>query len=412
MILISRSLARRQGLVSEEGDPFTLLNAYDEWIKVKGARGEDSRKWCRRHGLEEQRLYEITRLKDQFGNLLKDAGLLREETVVQARNRVARSNPDRSWKRQQLRKLQREREQNKKRKVLEMEDADGGEEEAGGDEDDAQGEGSGVGGKGEVDLKGLEFELSYDLQTMSDVSTRDLTVQQVNIIKFCLASSLYPNVAVADAANVNRKIQDALFGTFKKREACMHPTSVYGSAPSLVGQSDMLTYSQILETSKPYLMNATKAPFLQTLLLVCSSIDVGRSGTCVLIDDWLEVNFKGGQAAERAIYVTQRLRMMLTSCLASRLSSSAPPRSGISSSAPPPGSVPTLLQQLLDEDRGGGGEEGELASKVAELMESDLKYTVRVPSRSHVLWKLLHPSVRGLGSSAQVMKHTPWCLTL
>jgi hypothetical protein len=87
--------------VSEEGDPFTLLNAYDEWIKVKGARGEDSRKWCRRHGLEEQRLYEITRLKDQFGNLLKDAGLLREETVAQARNRVARSNPDRSWKRRQ-----------------------------------------------------------------------------------------------------------------------------------------------------------------------------------------------------------------------------------------------------------------------------------------------------------------------
>lgn len=75
----------RQGFVSEEGDPFTLLNAYDEWMKVKGARGEDSRKWCKRHGLEEQRMYEMTRLKDQFGSLLKQAGLLREETVVQVR---------------------------------------------------------------------------------------------------------------------------------------------------------------------------------------------------------------------------------------------------------------------------------------------------------------------------------------
>eukprot|EP00961_Rhodomonas_salina_P004450 60837-Rhodomonas_salina.2 len=53
-----------------------------------------SRGW-QRHGIEEQRLYEMTRLKDQFAELLKTAGLLQADTLIQAKNRVARSNPDR-----------------------------------------------------------------------------------------------------------------------------------------------------------------------------------------------------------------------------------------------------------------------------------------------------------------------------
>ncbi|KAJ1491685.1 hypothetical protein T484DRAFT_1773741 [Baffinella frigidus] len=91
-----------------EGDAFTLLNVFDEWIRVKAAR-ESGKKWCQKHGVEEQRLYEMTRLKDQFAELLKSAGLLQGDTLTQARNRVARSNPDRTWKRKQLKKLQRER---------------------------------------------------------------------------------------------------------------------------------------------------------------------------------------------------------------------------------------------------------------------------------------------------------------
>jgi hypothetical protein len=86
----------RQTFSSEEGDAFTLLNVYDSWVKVKAAR-ESGKKWCarsarppapcarisfsarvpaRRHGVEEQRLYEMTRLKDQFADLLKQASPL------------------------------------------------------------------------------------------------------------------------------------------------------------------------------------------------------------------------------------------------------------------------------------------------------------------------------------------------
>ena len=62
--------AARKSLESEHGDPFTLLNAFDEWIEVK-AEGRGTRKWCKRRGLEEQRFYEMTKLKRQFKELLQ-----------------------------------------------------------------------------------------------------------------------------------------------------------------------------------------------------------------------------------------------------------------------------------------------------------------------------------------------------
>lgn len=43
---------------------------------MKADRQESSRRWCKRHGLQEQRLYEITKLRRQFQDLLADSGLL------------------------------------------------------------------------------------------------------------------------------------------------------------------------------------------------------------------------------------------------------------------------------------------------------------------------------------------------
>ena len=78
----------RRDLFSDEGDPFTLLNIFSEWLKVKTGKKVDifvqicllnpltiylqeaSRNWCRRHGIEEQRLYEIVKLKTQFEQVL------------------------------------------------------------------------------------------------------------------------------------------------------------------------------------------------------------------------------------------------------------------------------------------------------------------------------------------------------
>jgi len=411
----------RQKFVSEEGDPFTVLNVYDEWIRVKAAK-ENTKKWSKRHGVEEQRLYEMTRLKEQFADLLKSAGLLQVETLTQARNRVARSNPDRSWKRKQLKKLQKERDLSKKTRVLDLDGGGAGAEppeDTGPDSAAAQDE-------GEVDLKALDFELSHDLGAMSDVCSRDLTLRQVNLAKLALAASLHPNVALADPGNVNRRIDEAVFVTQRKPLTAMHPTSVFGSSPSLIGPTDLVLYSQLLETTKAWVMNATRCPLLVTALLCGNSIDTNRACTRLLVDNWLEIHVQSGKLGEKMLYVTQQLRHALACCLASRLATCS--HSTVAEAAE------KAVQAGRDDDGahggGGGGELGqaadedlpellaslreevkrksfvrelELQTKLADLLELDVKHSASVCARSKVLWQLLHPEARSLGRGSEAM---------
>lgn len=66
----SETMTRRRPLMSTHGDPFTLLNTFDEWIEVKSS-GENTRTWSKRRGIEEQRLYDITKLRRQFQEILR-----------------------------------------------------------------------------------------------------------------------------------------------------------------------------------------------------------------------------------------------------------------------------------------------------------------------------------------------------
>ncbi|ERE49959.1 putative ATP-dependent RNA helicase DHX34, partial [Cricetulus griseus] len=56
----------RRPLESDQGDPFTLFNVFNAWVQVKSERSRNSRKWCRRRGVEEHRLYEMANLRRQF----------------------------------------------------------------------------------------------------------------------------------------------------------------------------------------------------------------------------------------------------------------------------------------------------------------------------------------------------------
>ncbi|KAK3234497.1 hypothetical protein CYMTET_55253 [Cymbomonas tetramitiformis] len=71
----SETTTLRMSMESPHGDPFTLLNIFNEWIRIKHRRSESSFKWCRRHGLEEQRLYEIAKLQKQFEGVLSESGV-------------------------------------------------------------------------------------------------------------------------------------------------------------------------------------------------------------------------------------------------------------------------------------------------------------------------------------------------
>lgn len=54
---------------SDHGDPITLVSLYCAWLKEKSKGG--GRAWCRRRGIEEQRLYEMTKLAAQLKTLLQ-----------------------------------------------------------------------------------------------------------------------------------------------------------------------------------------------------------------------------------------------------------------------------------------------------------------------------------------------------
>jgi hypothetical protein len=52
---------------------------YSKWLEVKSDSGggdardrsKTSRTWCKRRGIEEQRLYEVTKMRDQFSQIVK-----------------------------------------------------------------------------------------------------------------------------------------------------------------------------------------------------------------------------------------------------------------------------------------------------------------------------------------------------
>lgn len=139
----------RKDLESDHGDPITVLNAYKEWLELKrgqfNRKNESTKQWCRRRGLEEQRFYEITKLRKQFEDLLKDSELLSIENdgEMSASERIIRKGELR-----QLKQMRREhKSEAPKRRKLKMNQFTIENE----DEDD-----------GSVDIRDVDFRLSND----------------------------------------------------------------------------------------------------------------------------------------------------------------------------------------------------------------------------------------------------------
>lgn len=149
-------VAARKELDSDHGDPLTLLNAYKAWLSEK-AKSDDSRrtkKWCKRRGFEEQRFYEMTKLRQQFKSLLKDAGLIKE------REGVAASSAERAMRHgevKQLRSLKKEYHMAapRKKKFLKLDEDYGQGEDHDSDAEDG-------GDDGDIDIKDVEFRLRND----------------------------------------------------------------------------------------------------------------------------------------------------------------------------------------------------------------------------------------------------------
>ncbi|XP_040033516.2 putative ATP-dependent RNA helicase DHX34 [Gasterosteus aculeatus] len=319
----------RQPLQSNHGDPFTLLNTFNAWVEVKGERGGGSRKWCRRRGLEEQRLYEMVNLRRQFKELLRSHGLLESESSTP-------SGGDRGQRRQRLterrklHQLKRDHEQQEsgKRKVLRMDEGQDGEFSSGSDTEEAgKGKKDKAGTGQDLDIQDVKFKLRHnvsELQNAASVS-QDMSSRQQALLKLLLCRGLYPQLALPDEHNSTRKDSDQVFHTRNKQGVVIHPTSVFASDPEVLqvpeddsgemgpdrrdsSRHQLLAFVTLLETNKPYLSNCVRVPALQALLLVANSVDSNADCTRLVVDGWLEVELREPEEAMKVFSTALTLR--------------------------------------------------------------------------------------------------------
>ncbi|XP_068569916.1 probable ATP-dependent RNA helicase DHX34 [Cebidichthys violaceus] len=320
----------RQPLHSNHGDPFTLLNTFNAWVEVKGERGGGSRKWCRRRGLEEQRLYEMVNLRRQFKDLLRSHGLLElvESSTPSGGDRGQRR--ERLKERRKLHQMKREHEQQEssRRKVLRMDEGQDGEFSSG---SDTEGAGKGKkdkGGSGQnLDIQEVKFKLRHNVSELQEAASvsQDMSSRQQALLKLLLCRGLYPQLALPDEHNSTRKDSDQVFHTKNKQGVVIHPTGVFASDPEVLqvpeddtreigpdrrdsSRHQLLAFVTLLETNKPYLSNCVRVPALQALLLVANSVDSNADCTRLVVDGWLELELREPEEALKVLSTALSLR--------------------------------------------------------------------------------------------------------
>ncbi|EZA50758.1 putative ATP-dependent RNA helicase DHX34 [Ooceraea biroi] len=322
----------RKKLESDHGDPITLLNAFKEWLEVKQensqeyrSSGNSSRKWCRRRGLEEQRFYEMTKLRTQFKELLQDCNLLNSPSKSNS-SMTSAERAIRHGELKLLKSLKRTYKQNepRKRKQLKVETFDIQLE----DNDEAN---------GEFDIKDIEFRMRNDSSQVQNLLTASTacSYKDLTMLKLILCSGLYPQFACADEFNYCKSMSEQLFHTKAKPYVALHPMSFFGnnsqvlqieetdivSVPGFKNKTpvsskhQILAYLSLLETTKPYLVNTLRVPAAQTLLLFAREIDTNGICSIIVCDSWLMLEFpvldNGQNLLLRAIKLRNKWEFLL-----------------------------------------------------------------------------------------------------
>ncbi|OQR70728.1 putative ATP-dependent RNA helicase DHX34-like [Tropilaelaps mercedesae] len=275
--------AHQRDLEDDVGDPLTVMRTYHEWLRIKLDSSESSGVWCRRRGLDEQRLYELTKLRSQFLRILKDARLYDvPEVELSSSERTRRHGEVR-----QLRELRKDallqESQARKRKLLPT---------SYGNESDAD--------DGEMDIKNIDLRLAHDGKTLRRLlqKSSELSRSERKVLLWLLAAGMYPQVAFSDSHNSYKKDVDQLFHTETKGFVTLHPNSVLALNPEVLQMDDidvisvegglpvssrhqMLAFVSLLETTKPNLVGCVRLPTLHFMLMLAVELRVvGSSEEC------------------------------------------------------------------------------------------------------------------------------------
>ncbi|XP_016995301.2 probable ATP-dependent RNA helicase DHX34 [Drosophila takahashii] len=350
-----RCVRERESLESDQGDLFTLVRLFREWLLLK-MRREGTRQWCRRLGIEEQRFYEVTKLRQQFQRILESCGM------VVATATASGSSAERATRHGELRQLKamkrRQRfEQPRQRKLLKQ--SNRGQEE---DEDQEDGE------PGD-DMRDVDFRLRFDPRQLAllERSARLDRHRDVVLLKLLLGSGFYPQLAISDEFNYCKGGGQQFFHTQLKPFVLQHPNAHFAKHYELLKLNDsdllakpdfytpkhpiserhqLLCYQSLLETAKPYLINCIRLPAAQTLLLFSFAIDTNAGVTQIVCDGWLGLDLpmpgSGMELLSRAIELRRRWSRLLYAKLEDLNNKQEAPSSGVKDGSS------TLWHELLD----------------------------------------------------------------
>lgn len=308
----------------------------------------------------------MSKLKRQFEELLRDHRLLDPEERDDDEDERDREKD----KRRELKKLKRDhRKTARKTKMLKLDDD--GDELSGGELEEEE---------TKTDIRDLEFKLTHDLDKLEAGSTarRSFTLREINLLKIILCSGLYPNLALPDENNSNKRDSEQFFHSQSKQFLQVLPTCVFANRPQLLQLTDspvnyqLLTYVSLLETSKPYLVNTMRVPALQTLLLFAKSLDTNSDLTRFVVDCWLEITLPDNATAQKVVNAVQQLRATWARLLKLRFEEIKDRQDRNSA---------TRRNKELDL-------ESHLANKLSEFLDSDVSYSLRrlLPSESRYLY--------------------------
>ncbi|KAK6030235.1 helicase associated domain protein [Ostertagia ostertagi] len=340
---------RREGLTNSMGDPFTLIEIFREWMLQKCTVGK-ARRWALENGIDEHRMYEISKLRFQYRQILEDAGLIERPDAHELGEDDSRQRRIDQGDKKKLLDMKREaRNQEKTRKVLRADKHfdsilnDVEEEDLENEKDPMK-----------ADVKTVEFLLSYKQRDVEKIRrTHKLRRKDAEVIRIIIAAGLYPNYTFPDPLNKyqvrssieersrSRIICGLMIFIFSMARKCLcilewkpftliHPNSTMAQyhAETLEPHADsegrsvrhkILFYGLLLETTKPYICNVLPLPALNLLLFAKKVIcDDWKS---VLVDEFVEMTFSRESHCKEILQITIQIRMELNrgKCLQRKL---------------------------------------------------------------------------------------------
>ncbi|KAL7071145.1 hypothetical protein ACQ4LE_009428, partial [Meloidogyne hapla] len=311
----------RQHLLSDIGDPFTLLRVYREWLKLRMEGGQDTRRWARQLGVEETRLFEITKLRRQFREILEQAELVPKLEAKEWEDLSSRERRMLVGEKRKLFDLKKKAGyEGKKTKILREGQHFDTILESGRLEEEEEKRGPQMLENTQDQIQHLEFSLLSSGRALErELATHkfdDLVAIQLKLI---LAMGIYPQYAVVDPANNFREGHDQFAHTPSKPFVVIHPNSSLGQRPEALRieidhdgrspQHQFIFYGLLLETTKPYLCNTCRIP-ATFLLIIARNITLVKPNI-LCCDGFIEFHFLEEEDLQQTLNKAIELRNLL-----------------------------------------------------------------------------------------------------